>query len=30
MSENGKTIFIYDTLLRDGCQAEGMNLSLED
>lgn len=30
MSEQGKQIFIYDTTLRDGCQAEGISLSLED
>ena len=30
MSEEPKTIAIYDTLLRDGCQAEGIALSPED
>jgi 2-isopropylmalate synthase len=30
MSETGKLIRIYDTTLRDGCQAEGMSLSVAD
>ena len=30
MSEHGKLIRIYDTTLRDGCQAEGMSLSVAD
>ena len=30
MSERGKLIRIYDTTLRDGCQAEGMSLSVAD
>ncbi len=30
MGEQKKQIYIYDTTLRDGCQAEGFSLSLED
>ncbi|MFO7955544.1 MAG: citramalate synthase [Candidatus Brocadiia bacterium] len=30
MNEEGRDIFLYDTTLRDGCQAEGMTLSAED
>ena len=30
MNDNAKKVAIYDTTLRDGCQAEGVALSLED
>jgi len=30
MSKEARQIYIYDTTLRDGCQAEGISLSLED
>ncbi len=30
MTAEPETVFIYDTLLRDGCQAEGITLSPED
>ena len=30
MSEEPRHILIYDTTLRDGCQAEGVSLTLED
>jgi 2-isopropylmalate synthase len=30
MSGSGRLIYIYDTTLRDGCQAEGMSLSVAD
>ncbi len=30
MSDTGKLIYIYDTTLRDGCQAAGMSLSVAD
>ncbi len=30
MSEDPRRILIYDTTLRDGCQAEGVSLTLED
>lgn len=30
MSEQPKQIYIYDTTLRDGCQAEGVSLTVED
>ena len=30
MNPNGKYIYIYDSTLRDGCQAEGVSMSLQD
>ena len=30
MAEQTKQIYVYDTTLRDGCQAEGISLSLDD
>jgi len=30
MNEQARTILVYDTTLRDGCQAEGMALTAED
>jgi len=30
VEEKSRQIFIYDTTLRDGCQAEGMSLSVDD
>ena len=30
VQEQPRQVFIYDTTLRDGCQAEGMSLSLDD
>ena len=30
MKSERERVLIYDTTLRDGCQAEGVSLSLED
>ncbi|MCK4283826.1 MAG: hypothetical protein KAX44_05880, partial [Candidatus Brocadiae bacterium] len=30
MTDQHKQVYVYDTTLRDGCQAEGVALTVED